>query len=131
MVRSLPSRNTACLKHESQSRELVRGRLGRHEQGLLELVECKLQPWMPFGAVDSPMGVGPLANPRVMPLFNADPLVSGMSVINLLIVDSGIFDHSLDKGMAKAGTIDSTGFRHKGCATVPGGITNLGDFRQQ
>ena len=131
MVRSLPCRDTASLKHESQSRKLVRGRLGCDMQGLLELVECLLQPWMPFGAVDSPMRIGPLAGPRAMPLLDADPLVSGMSILYLLIVDSGVFNHRLYQGMAKAGTIDRTGFRHKGCITVPGGIANLGDLRQQ
>ena len=109
----------------------MRGRLGHHEQGLLELVESELQPWMPFGAMDFPMGVGPFANPRVMPLFNADSLVSGMGIINLLIVDSGIFDHCLHQGMAKTGTIGSACFRHKGCITVSGGTTYLRDLCQQ
>ena len=84
-----------------------------------------------FWCCGHPKRVGPLANPRVMPLIDADPLVSGMSILYLLIVDSGVFNHRLYQGMAKAGTIDRTGFRHKGCITVPGGIANLGDLRQQ
>ena len=95
VVRPLASRNTACLEDDSKGNDFMRSGHGCQDQGLLELVKSLLQPVVPFGTMDFPMGVGPFTDPRVMPLFYADSLVSGISIINLLIVDSAIFDHGL------------------------------------
>ena len=59
---------------------------------MLELFERLLQPGVPLGAMDFPVRVSPLADTRVMPFCNADTLISGRSIINLLIVDSAVFD---------------------------------------
>ena len=107
VVRSLASRNTACLENESKGSDFMRSGLGCQDQGLLELVKSLLQPVVPLGTMDVPVGAGPFTDPRVMPLFYVHSLVSGISIINLLIVDSAIFDHGLQQGMAETGTIGS------------------------
>ena len=98
---------------------------------MLELCERLLQPGVPLGAMDFPMRVSPLANTRVMPFSNADTLISGRSIINLLIVDSAVFDHGLYQSMAQTGTIGSACFRHEGSIGIFRGIANFRKFRKQ
>ena len=98
---------------------------------MLELVERLLQPGVPLGAMDFPMRVSPLANTRVMPFSNADTLISGRSIINLLIVDSAVLDHCFYQSMAQTGPIGSACFRRKGSIGVFGGIANFRKFSKQ
>ena len=107
VVRPLPSMDTAGFEDEPECRHFLCRRLGRDKHGLLELVKGLLQPGVSLAAMDLPVRVGPLADPRVVPLSHADALVSGCCIFNLLIVDGPIFDHGFDQSVAQAGTIGS------------------------
>ena len=107
VVGPLPSKHTARFKNKPEGSHFLWRRFWCCEHGMLELVERLLQPGVPLGAMDFPMRVSPLADPRVVSFCNADPLISGRSIINLLIVDSTIFDHGFDQSVAQAGTIGS------------------------
>ena len=107
VVGSLPSIDTARFKNEPECRHFLWRWFGCGKHGLLELVKRLLQPGVSLGAMDLPVRVGPLADPRVVPLSHADSLVSGCRIFNLLIVDGPIFDHGFDQSVAQAGTIGS------------------------
>ena len=100
VVRSLASRNTACLENTSKGSHFMWSGLGCQDQGLLELVKSLLQPVVPLGAMDFPVGVGPFAYTRVLPRFDAYSLVPSIGIVNLLVADSAVSDHGFYQGMA-------------------------------
>ena len=78
----------------------MRWGLGCGVQGFLQLIKSILHLKVPASAVDFPMGIGPFANAGVVPRFDADPLVTSIGIINLLVVDSAVSDHGFYQGMA-------------------------------
>ena len=131
MVRSLSSRHTACFEDKSKGSHFLWCGFWCRVHGLLELIERLLQPVVPLGAMDFPVGVSPFADSRVMPLFNADSLVSGISILNLLVVDSAVSDHGLHQSMAKTGPIGCACFRNTGSIAIFGGTAYLRHFCEQ
>ena len=87
MVRSLSSRHTACFEDESEGGHFLWCGFWCSVHGLLELIKSLLQPVVPLGAMDFPVGVSPFTNSRVVPLLNAHSLVSSIGIIDLLVVE--------------------------------------------
>ena len=131
MIRPLASRDAARLEHIPKGGNSVWCWLGGNMQGLLKLVEGKLQVGVSAGAVDLPMGVGPFADPGVVSLLDADSLFPAMSVIDLLIINSRVLDHCFDQSMAKTGPIGGACFGNESSITVPGGIAYFRDLSEQ
>ena len=131
MIRPLASRDAARLEHIPKGGNSVWCWLGGNMQGLLKLVEGKLQVGVSAGAVDLPMGVGRFADPGVVSLLDADSLFPATSIIDLLIINSRVFDHCFDKSMAKTGPIGGACFGNESSITVPGGIAYFRDLSEQ
>ena len=131
MIRSWASSDAASFEDESKSSHFLRRWLGCREHGLLELAESLLQLGVPPGAMDFPVSVGPFAHARVVPFLNADTLIPGSGIINLLVVDGAVLDHGFNQSMAKAGTISGACFRHEGSIGVFGGTAHFRGFGKQ
>ena len=72
-----------------------------------------------------PLQVGPFAQARMLPRLYARSLILGIGIVNLLVVDSTIFDDGFHEGMAEAGPIACTRFRDKGGLAFIRGISNF------
>ena len=66
-----------------------------------------------------------------MSFLHVDTMISGCGVVNLLVVDGGIFDHGFYQCMAKAGTICSACFRDEGRIRLPGSAAYFRGFGKQ
>ena len=64
----------------------------------------------------------------MVPCLNTETLVSGVSIFYLLVVDGTVLDRCLHEGVAKAGTIDCAGSRHKGGIPAVGDVGDLRHF---
>ena len=131
MVRSLASSGTASFVDESKGSPSLRRWFRCREHGLLELAKSLLQPGVPPGAMDFPVSVSPFADSRVVSFLNADTLIPGSSIIDLLVVDGAVLDHGFHQGMAKTGTIGGACFRHEGSIGVFGGTAHFRRFGKQ
>ena len=95
---------------------------------MLELFERLLQPGVPPGAMDFPVSLSPSADSRVVSFLNADTLIPGSRIIDLLVFDGAVLDHGFHQSMAKTGTIGGACFRHEGSIGVFGSTVHFRRF---
>ena len=81
--------------------------------------------------MDFPVGVSPFADARVVSFLNADTLIPGSSIIDLLVVDGAVLDRGFHQGMAKTGTIGGACFHDEGSIGIPGSTAYFSGFGKQ